>query len=389
MSEKYHKSIKLKIYPNKHQKRWIIENFRNCKFIWNKTLRMLNDRYENNPDLPIPTKMDLSYLRKPLSEEYTFLKYGDSKSYEYVFMYLILAFKNFFKKISRHPRFKKSNNSYLAKILKIDVEKKKIKLPKVGWIKYRQKFDLSGLKIQYATISKDSTDRFYISVTYETKTKDIETGTQKPVGIDMGIADEAILSNGEKVHTVNFSKQMYQDMYNWQKKLARRRLGAKKRIASFNHEHKNDLQPKKMHLIDCKNYQKARKIVARKYKHYSNKRKDYINNVTTNIVKRFDVIVIEDLKPSNLIKNRHLSKSIANASWRMFRTQLEQKCAFYGKKLIVIPPYKTSQICSTCGYDDGYHDLSIREWTCPNCNSLLDRDVNAARNILNNGLQTL
>jgi len=98
------------------------------------------------------------------------------------------------------------------------------------------------------------------------------------------------------------------------------------------------------------------------------------------------MIVIEDLKTSNMIKNHKLARAIANQSWRALRLMLEYKCNWYGKKLIAINPFKTSQICSNCGYDDGKHELDIREWTCPNCHKTLDRDTNAAKNILNIGL---
>src|SRR5699024_11324473 len=135
------------------------------------------------------------------------------------------------------------------------------------------------------------------------------------------------------------------------------------------------------------NWQKAQTIKAKYQAKVANQRKDYLHKVTTELVKKYDVIVIEDLKAKNLQKNHHLAKSIANASWYQFRTMLEYKCQWYGKQLIVVKPNYTSQICSNCGYASGKKPLEIREWTCLKCGAHHDRDINAAVNILHKGLK--
>ncbi|WP_201727067.1 RNA-guided endonuclease InsQ/TnpB family protein, partial [Lactobacillus helveticus] len=117
----------------------------------------------------------------------------------------------------------------------------------------------------------------------------------------------------------------------------------------------------------------------------ANQRRDYLHKLTTHLVKQYDVIAIEDLKTKNLQKNHHLAKSIANASWRMFRQMLEYKCEWYGKKLIAVDPKNTSRICSKCGYNSSAKPLEIREWTCSKCQTKHDRDINAAVNILHKG----
>jgi len=122
-------------------------------------------------------------------------------------------------------------------------------------------------------------------------------------------------------------------------------------------------------------------MVAKYHEKVRNTRMNYLHHISKRLAKAYDTICIENLRTSNLMKNHNLARIIANQSWRELRLQLAYKCELYGKTLIVVNPYKTSQICSSCGHDDGKHGLEIREWTCPNCGSQHDRDVNAARNI--------
>ncbi|WP_202812806.1 RNA-guided endonuclease TnpB family protein [Sporolactobacillus inulinus] len=134
-------------------------------------------------------------------------------------------------------------------------------------------------------------------------------------------------------------------------------------------------------LEDFSNWQKARKRKATLQAKIANQRKDYLHKLTTQLIKHYDVIVIEDLKTKNFLKNHHLARSISNASWRMLRTMLAYKCRWYGKRLTVAWPHDTSQMCSSCGYHSGKKPLEIREWTYPECRTHHDRDINAAVNI--------
>ncbi|MFA6832993.1 MAG: RNA-guided endonuclease TnpB family protein [Bacteroidaceae bacterium] len=123
-------------------------------------------------------------------------------------------------------------------------------------------------------------------------------------------------------------------------------------------------------------------MVAKYSEKIANQRNNYLHNLSKQLVEQYDMIKIEDLKAKNLMKNHKLARAIANQSWRELRSQLEYKCAWYGKQLVAVNPRKTSQICSDCGHDDGKHTLDIRQWTCPNCGIHHDRDINAAKNIL-------
>lgn len=193
----------------------------------------------------------------------------------------------------------------------------------------------------------------------------------------MGVADLAITSGQKKY--AKFSATWYEkQVIIWQSKFSKRKHNAFVKACQYNHTHKNIRQT----IDDYVNWQKARKQKAVYQAKIANKRKDYLHKITTKLVKQYDVIVIEDLKIKNLMKNHHLAKSIANASWRMFRQMLEYKCKWYGKKLITVDPRNTSRICSKCRFNSGAKPLEIREWTCPNCQAHHDRDINAAVNIL-------
>jgi putative transposase len=164
--------------------------------------------------------------------------------------------------------------------------------------------------------------------------------------------------------------------------LARRRLHTQKAIAWD--KHNKVLQPRQ--LADFKNVQKARLMVAKFHEKIANQRQNYLHQITTKLVKNYDLIAIEDLKAKNLVHNHKLAWAIASQAWGEIRRMLTYKCAWHGNELVIVNPYKTSQICSHCGHDDGKHELDVREWTCPHCGMSHDRDVNAAKNILNKAI---
>ena len=383
------KGIKLRIYPNEEQQEAIIYNFGANRFVWNQMLDMLKKRYENNKESKFLNAFALNNLLKQLKIEYPWLSKSDSHGLQNTNKDLIDAYKRFFKHISSYPKFKSRKfpkQSYKTSYVNnnIEVVGNSIKIPKLGYIPFKgsNKAISKVLKIKSATIKKSSTNKFYAVLLVEGENQ-VFNKTDKVVGLDMGVADLVIGSNGKKYPTIRFDKQLARKKHQWEKKLARRRIRALKDIQ---YQKKYSIfEPKS--LEDYKNYQKSKVMVARYSEKIANQRKDYLHKITTELVRNYDVIVIEDLKTSNMIKNHKLARAIANQSWREIRRQLEYKCNWYGKKLIIINPFKTSQICSSCGYDDGKHTLDIREWTCPNCHKTLDRDINAAKNILKLGLE--
>ncbi|WP_367341245.1 RNA-guided endonuclease TnpB family protein [Limosilactobacillus sp.] len=380
------KGIKLRLYPNQAQTNLIWQMFGNDRKVWNLMLDMAQQRYHNNPKSQFVNEYGMNYLLKRLKQEYPYLKLSDSTSFLVVNHNLALAFKALFKHRGGYPRFKSRHQlrqAYTGRSVCRVEAKRRMKLPKLGSIRTSKTGQLTHSKIKRYTLSYNPTGRYYLSLQVETEVEQLPK-TGQSVGIDVGIADLAIASNGIKYPTFNAHWHEKQ-VIKWQSKFNRRKNIAETAVNQWNHSHKTI----KEDLNDYQNWQKARMIKARYQKAVANKRQDYLQKLTTDLVRKYDVIVIEDLKAKNLFKNHHLAKSIANASWRQFRIMLEYKCAWYGKKLITISAKDTSRICSKCGFNSGPKPLKIREWTCPQCSAHHDRDINAAVNILRRGLKAV
>ena len=384
------KGIKLRLYPNKTQQDQLWQMFGNDRFVWNQMLAMMNERYKNNKDLPFLSKFKLDYLLKPLKKEYPFLETSDSTSLQVVNEFLNQAWKNFFNdktgKVGK-PHFHSRRYlklSYTGKATVKIAGKRYLYLPKLGYIKTSKTDVLKDSKIKRYTVSLEPTGKYYVSLQVEVVRLNRFRRTNKKVGIDIGVTDLAILSNGLKYPS--FDGSYYEKKaISWQQKYSRRRHFAQ--MLCLQDKQRKALCPRS--LDSFFNWQKAQKTKASYQAKVAAQRKDYLHKLTTHLVKQYDVIAIEDLKVKNLKKNHHLAKSIVNASWGMFRQMLEYKCRWYGKQLVVVNPKNTSRICSNCGHNSGEKPLDIREWTCSKCNAHHDRDINAAINILNKAKSVL
>ena len=381
------KGVKLRLYPNVKQQNQLLQMFGNNRFIWNQMLAMAKARYKNNPSSKFVNEYGMNYLVKQVKAEYPFLKESDSSSLQVSNHYLDQSFKMLFKHQGGYPSFKSrksTKQSYTGKSTCKVIAKRRMKLPKLGYIKTSKTTRLEGLKIKRYTVTLDPTGRYYLSLMVDDPSIKSLEPTGAVVGIDMGVADLAITSDGYKYSKFT-TPYLDHKVVESQSKSSKRKQRALVRVRQWNHNHKDT----KMELEDYSNWQRARQQKARYQAKVANKRKDYLHKITTELVKSYDVIVIEDLKTKNLLKNHHLAKSIANNSWYLFREMLEYKCKWYGKQLVVVSPKYTSQICSNCGYHSGKKPLDVREWTCPQCNTHHDRDINASINILNRGLKEL
>ena len=381
------KGVKLRLYPNAKQRDQLTQMFGNARFIWNIMLDMAKARYKNNPSSQFVNEYGMNYLVKQLKQEYPFLKESDSSSLQVSNHYLNQAFKMLFKHQGGYPSFKSrksTKQSYTGKSTCKVIAKRRMKLAKIGSIKTSKTTRLERLKIKRYTISLEPTGRYYLSLTVDDPNIKPLEPTGAVVGIDMGVADLAITSDGYKYPKFT-TPYLDHKVVEAQSKFNKRKQRALVRVRQWNYNHKDIKQD----LSDYQNWQQARQTKARYQAKIANKRKDYLHKVTTELVKSYDVIVIEDLRTKNLLKNHSLAKPISSQAWRELRTMLEYKCKRYGKKLVIVSPNYTSQICSNCGYHSGKKPLDIREWTCPKCGANHDRDINASINILNRGLKEL
>ena len=373
-----------RLYPNRLQAQQIDGMHGSTRFVWNRFLSMLNARYENNPDLGMPSFTALSTLLTQLKREYPWLTETDSIALQNSVKTLRETFDRFFKKESGYPKFKSKRDAYPSYRTTIrhadknpnialdnDRRQRHIKLPKLGWVKCKMSVrHIENERIKSATIKKLPTGHYQISILVESDSQTLDK-TGVSVGVDMGVSDLAILSNGERKRSLKLFNKYRASLHKWEIKTSRRRLRA---------------QSNGIPLDEAKNYQKARQMVAKIHAKMANIRKDYLHHITTEWVTKYDIICIEDLKTKNLMKNPKLARHIAEQSWREIRRMLEYKCKRYGKTLILVNPYKTSQLCSSCGYDGGKKELNIRVWQCTECLDHHDRDINAALNILRKGL---
>ncbi len=376
---KIHKAYKFRLYPNKEQAILINKTIGCSRFIYNHFLNQWNETYKE-------TGKGLSYgkcsaqlpsLKK--QEETEWLKEVDSIALQSSLRNLSDSFDRFFKKQNKYPRFKSKNNplqSYTTKETNgnISVEGNKLKLPKLGLVLFAKSREVEG-RILNATIRRNPTGKYFVSLLVETEVEPIEK-TDSSVGVDVGLKDFAILSDGTVYKNPKFFRSLDTKLAKEQRKLSRRKIQALKDGRK---------------LSESKNYQKQRIKVANIHETIKNKRTDYLHKISTEIVKNHDIIGIEDLLVKNMMLNRKLAKSISEVSWAEFRTMLEYKAKWYGKEIIAVARnFPSSQLCSGCGYQNkAVKNLAVRKWECPECHAHHDRDTNASINLNQEALRIL
>ncbi|MCM3788047.1 IS200/IS605 family element RNA-guided endonuclease TnpB [Domibacillus indicus] len=365
------KAYRFRLYPNKEQEVLIAKTIGCSRFVFNRFLSLWNEAYQT-------TGKGLSYSAcssqlTQLKKELIWLKEVDSHSLQSSLKHLADSFNRFLKKQNDAPRFKSKKNkvqSYTTNIEKknqlpeVSIAGNRVKLPKLGWVRFANSREVQG-RILNATVRKNPSGKYFVSLLVETEVKDLPK-TDSTVGIDVGLKDFAILSNGKVYKNPTFFRALEEKLAKAQRILSRRQ-----RLA---------IQQKKP-LSEAKNVQKQRIKVARIHEQIVNARTDYLQKITTEIIKNHDVIGIEDLKVSNMLKNRTLSKAISEVSWSEFRTILEYKAKWYGKKVIAVDPRYTSQKCHSCGHTAKENRQTQAAFICISCGHSENADINASRNI--------
>jgi len=363
------KSYKLRIYPNKQQSKLIDGTINANRFVYNY---FLNDRIE----LYNKNKETSSYIidSKKLTElknELVWLKEYDKCSFQNSLKNLDMAYKRFYNKITLFPNFKskkKSRLSYKTTYSKknIEIKNNKIKLPKLSWVKFRDSRDLKNIsKIFNVTVSKTKTNKYYASVCVEEQYSPKES-TGSAIGIDLGLKEYAITSNNEFYINPKFLRKSEEKLI----KL-----------------HRSHSRKKKC----SKNKEKARLKLAKQYEKITNQRRYFQHQLSTKLINENQVVALETLKSSNMVKNHKLAKSISDASWYEFTRQLEYKGLWNDRNIIKIDQfYPSSQLCSCCGeINKQTKDLNYRNYVCSSCGLEIDRDYNASLNILKEALKIM
>ena len=359
------RAYRFRCYPTPEQEVILARTFGCARFAYNHMLRLRTDAWfkEQKRIDYHATSAALTALKK--QPEFVWLNEVSSVPVQQALRHLQTAFANFFAKRARYPSFKRKDGpqsaEYTTSAFKWDG--KALKLAKMGTpldVRFSRTIPRAA-KVTTVTVSKDAAGRYFVSMLCD------DTVSAKPdadgkVGIDLGLTHFAILSSGEKVAAPNTFRKHEAKLAKLQRRLAKKQKGSARRA-------------------------KAKRKVARLHAKVADARRDFLHKLSTRLINENQVIAIESLAVSNMQKNRCLAKSISDASWSEFVRQLEYKAQWYGRTLIGIDRwYPSSKRCSDCGHTVSKLPLSVREWVCPECGTIHDRDINAARNVLAAGL---
>ena len=361
-----------RLYPNNKQGIQINKTIGCARFVFNKMLKFRIDYYLQTGESY--SKYDCNFwVNKVLKDDYPWLKEVDKFALTHAVFNMDSAYQKFFNEGAGFPKFKNKHNdvqtyttNFTNNNIVVDYDNNQIKLPKLGWVKAKVHRQVTG-KIKNATIKRKPSGKYFVSITYEVSDDSmLLPKSVKFVGLDLGLKDLVITSDGikyENPHTLSY----YQDrLKKLQRKLSKQKKGSN-------------------------NYNKTKKKIAICYEKITNIRKDYLHKISHEIISENQVIVTETLRVKNLMQNHNLAQNIADASWYELIRQLEYKAKWYGRVLIKVDTfYPSSQTCHVCGEKNTVtKNLAIRDWVCPNCHANHDRDLNAAINVLQEGLRIM
>lgn len=369
------KGYRYRLYPTEEQQTQLNKTFGCVRYVYNYFLALKIDLYKTE-------SKSLSYkqcskILTQLKKEKEWLRESDKFALQNSLKDLDSAYQNFFREINKgnknqgFPKFKSKKNHYQSyrtnftnNNIELDFTNNRIKLPKLGWIKCKLHRQFIG-KILSATISQVPSGRYFVSLNVECEQEELPKNSNS-IGLDLGIKDLIITSDGEIFENKKLTCKYEKKLAKLQRQLAKKQKGSK-------------------------NFYKQRIKVAKLHEKISDIRKDYIHKTSSLIVKENQFIFSEDLNIKGMVQNKHLAKSIHDASWYELTRQLQYKSEWYGRVYHKVNRfYASSQLCSNCGYkNENIKKLSIRQWSCPRCGIIHQRDKNAAINILNQGLKEL
>lgn len=362
------RAYKYKLKPNRMQIDTLLKYFGCVRFVYNWGLTLKMESYKENGQTISYTDLAKRLTELKKDKETLWLSECPIVSLQQSLRTLENAFTGFFRKKTNYPKFKSKKHS--KNVLKFigsehfDFENWRVKLPKIGWVNLckNKPFDKNQCRQGTTTVSRDRCGTFWVTVVVDDmkpaqpKTKVVK---ETAVGIDLGIRDYAILSDGTKFPNPKYYESRLKTLARLQKRFAKTKPGSNR-------------------------HEKARLNIAKCYRKITNMKNDTIHKLTTGIIKEFDNICIEDLNIEGMMKSHNLAMAIQSASWGEFIRQLNYKAEWYGKNIIKIGRFEpSSKLCHKCGYINNGLSLKDREWVCPICGEKHDRDVNAAINIKN------
>lgn len=371
------RAFEIRLYPTKLQEQKLNQTFGACRFMYNCVLFQKQKAYTEKLNTTI------NAIVKNIKFENLWLKEIGSQAICQSLNDLNIAYKNWFNSLKKKtkqkvkaPKFKKKHDkqSYRDSMMKknifelLNIQNRKLVIPKIGLVSYRTGYDFSKYnitKVCNITVKKTKTNKYYCSICCECKEPEKLPTNNFKIGFDLGLKDFLIDSDGIVIDNPRYFKKSQEKLAKEQRKLSNCIKGSN-------------------------NYNRQKLKVALIHEKIKNQRKDFQHKVSSQIINENQVIVSEDLKPSNMIKNCKLAKSIADASFSSFCNMIDYKSKWYGRTYIKVGSfYPSSKICHCCGYKNTTLTLADREWECPNCHTLLDRDKNAALNILDEGIKIL
>ena len=373
------RAVKIRLYPNKQQATQINKLLGCCRFVYNQTLvRKINQYKEHNIS---ENRTTLSYwlFHELLKDDnFLWLREQNTNVLQQVIMDMLDAYKRFFKQHTGYPKFKtKHDNKQSCRFVRYTISKRndyttyQLSLANIKNIKFRcnkkyaQYLQNHHDNIRQATLMKLPCDEYYLSILVDGDLTRKVKETNEVVGIDLGIKDFVITSEGEVFNNLHFKKNETNKITKLQHQLSRKEKGSNNR-------------------------NKARIKLAKTYKKISDRKQYYLHKVSNSLINENQVICMENLNVKGMIKNHKIAESILEMNFGEFRRILEYKAKWYNRKIVFVDRfYPSSKICSCCGYKYKDLTLDIREWSCPNCGNHHDRDINAATNILNEGIRLI